>query len=135
MQRVIDGAIIFGAAGFIAILALSAVFDPSIAGLWSYISLFVTHLVANGLSALTDLLATRQVTHVDQLIAVAALAFHAQMVVGSIIQLAPSKAQAGDLLRLAAAFVTSTAYFIICIALLEPRYLHILSRVFQPHGL
>ena len=167
MQRVIDGAIIFGAAGFIAILALSAVFDPSIvwlhlfqalmylgviglilrhsrwayflglsiAGLWSYINLFVTRVFANGLSALTHLLATGQVTHGDQLIAVAAMAFHAQMVLGSIIQLAPPKAPGGDLLRLAAAFVTSTAYFIICIALLEPRYLHILSRVFQPHGL
>ena len=167
MRRAIDGAIISGAIGFIAILALSAAFDHtiiwlhvfqaflylgviglilrrsrwayllglSIAGLWNYINLFVTSFFANGMAALKHLIATGQVTHVDQLIAVTAVAFHVLMILGCLIQLLPSRKPGADLVRLAAAFVTSTAYFVVCIALFQPRYLHILSRVFQPHGL
>lgn len=175
MRKVIDGAIILGAVGFIAILALSAAYDHSIiwlhvfqalmylgvivliarrspwayllglsiAGLWNYINLFVTTFFANGMHALQVLIDTGKVTHPDLLIAVAAVAFHFLMIAGCLIQLLPTRRprrgplhhQGGDLVRLAAAFVASTAYFIVIIALFQPRYLNILSHVFQPHGL
>ena len=167
MRRVIDGAIISGAVGFIAILALSAAFDhtiiwlhvfqafmylgvigliarrsrwayllgASIAGLWNYINLFVTSFFANGLTALRRLIATGQLTHVDQLIAVAAVAFHFIMVLGCLIQLLPSRRPGADLISFLAAFVASTAYFVVIIFLFQPRYLTILNHVFQPHGL
>jgi hypothetical protein len=168
MRKFLDGAIVVSAFGFIAILALAAVFDHTIiwlhalqslmylavigliwrgnrwgyfiavaiAGLWNYINLFVTTFFMSGVHALQTTLATGHVTHPDQLIAVAAVAFHFVMVIASLIRILQTSRQAGpDFMRQAAAFVVFTGYFWLAIVFSQPRYLELFPRLDHPHGL
>jgi len=168
MRKFLDGAIAVGAVGFIAILAISAVFDHtiiwlhvfqalmylaviglivgrnrlayflgfSIAAFWNYANLFVTSFFANGLTALKTLIATGRMTRPDQLIAVAAVAFHFLMILGCLILMIQTSRKAGaDLLRLLVVFVLATAYFAAIMALFQPRYLSLFGRLLHPHGL
>jgi hypothetical protein len=168
VRKFLDGAVIAAAIGFVAILALSAVYDhtiiwlhafqalmylaviglilrrnrlgyflgASIAALWNYTNLFVTSFFRNGLKALDHLISTGQVTHADQLIAVAAVAFHFVLLGGGLALIVRTSRGAGaDIVRFLAVFVASTAYFVADIALFQPRYLTIFPRLLHPHGL
>ena len=168
MRKFLDWAIIVSATGFIAILALAAVFDHTIiwlhafqalmylaviglvaarnrwgyfiaiaiAGLWNYLNLFVTTFFMSGVHALQQSIATGHLTHPDQLIAVAAVAFHFVMVIAALILIVRTSSKAGqDVMRLAVAFVVFTSYFCVIIALAQPRYLQLLPRMLHPHGL
>jgi len=168
MRKFLDGTIITGAVGFIAILAIAAVFDHtiiwlhvfqalmylavigliaarnrlayflglSIAGFWNYANLFVTRFFANGLAALKTLVATGRMTRPDQLIAVAAVAFHFLMIAGCLVLMIQTSRKAGpDLLRLLVVFILATGYFAAIMALFQPRYLSLFPRLLHPHGL
>jgi hypothetical protein len=168
MRRFLDGAIIVAASGFIAILALAAVFDHTIillhalqalmylaiiglilarnrwayfiaiaiAGFWNYASLFVNTFFMSGVRALRQSIATGRLSHPDQIIAVAAVAFHFVMIAAALILIVQTSKRAGaDLLRLAAAFVVFTGYFAAIIAFSQPRYLDLFPRALHPHGL
>ena len=168
MRKFLDGTVMAGAAGFIAVLAISAVFDHSIivlhafqalmylavialvsrhsrwgyflgaaiAAFWNYTNLFVTNFFESGLKTLQHLAATGQLTHPDQLVAVAAVAFHLLMIVACLIRIVQtSRKAADDLWAFLFALVGSTAYFAAIIALFQPRYLQIFPRLFHPHGL
>jgi hypothetical protein len=168
MRRFLDGAIIAAASGFIAILALAAVFDHTIivlhslqalmylaviglvlrgnrwgyfiavaiAGFWNYTSLFVNTFFMSGVRALKQSIATGHLTHPDQIIAVAAVAFHLVMIVAALILIVQTSRKAGpDLARLVAAFVVFTGYFAVIIAFSQPRYMDLFPRALHPHGL
>ena len=168
MRKVLDGAVVTGAVGFIAILALSAAFDHSIiwlhvfqslmyvaviglvlrrnrwgyilgvgiAALWNYINLFVTNFFVSGLHALQSLIATGKLTHPDQLVAVAAVAFHFLMIAACLVRIVQTSRKPGqDLVALAAAACASTAYFWVIVYACQPRYLPLFPRMLHPHGL
>ena len=168
MRKFLDGTVVTGAIGFIAILAISAVFDHSIiwlhvfqalmyiavvglilkgnrlgyflgaaiAAFWNYTNLFVTNFFANGLRALQALISTGQLTNPDQLIAVAAVAFHLMMIAACLIRIVQTSRKAlDDLWAFLFALVGSTAYFAAIIALFQPRYLQLFPRLLHPHGL
>jgi hypothetical protein len=168
MRKFLDGAIVTGAAGFIVVLALAAVFDhtiivlhafqalmylaviglvgrrnrwgyflgAAIAGFWNYMNLFVTNFFDSGLRALQHLAATGQLSHPDQLVAVAAVAFHVLMIAGCLIRIAQTSRKAGaDVRDFLIALLGSTAYFAAIVALFQPRYLQLFPRLLHPHGL
>lgn len=168
MKTFADAMLVVGCCGFIAILALSALFDPtivwlhifqammyvlaivlvvirsrwaytlslSIATFWNYTNLFVTSFFRNGLDALTNLLTTGRLAHVDQLIAVVAVVFHFMMIGGSLTALCVKpRSPAPDAARVALAFVLSTIYFAAIIAAFQPRYLQLFPRLLHPHAL
>lgn len=168
MRKFLDGTVVVGAVGFIAILALSAVFDhtiivlhafqalmylaviglisrrnrwgyflgAAIAGFWNYTNLFVTSFFESGLRTLKHLVATGQLTHPDQLVAVAAVAFHVLMIAACLVRIVQTSRKASaDLWTVLFALVGSTAYFAAIVALFQPRYLQLFPRLFHPHGL
>jgi hypothetical protein len=168
MRKFLDGVVVTGAAGFIVVLAVSAVFDHSIivlhtfqalmylavigllsrrnrwgyflgaaiAGFWNYTNLFVTNFFESGLKTLQHLAATGQLSHPDQLVAVAAVAFHFLMIAGCLIRIVQTSRKAGaDVRDVLIALVGSTAYFAAIIALFQPRYLQLFPRLLHPHGL
>jgi len=108
----------------------------SIAGFWNYLNLFVTNFFLSGLKELKALIATGKLSKPDQLIAVAAVAFHVLMILGCLILIVRTWRKTGpDLLLLLATFVASTAYFVAIVALLQPRYLPLFPRALHPHAL
>jgi|SRR5579859_353286 len=168
MRKFLDGTVVTGAIGFIAILALSAVFDHTIialhafqalmylavialvsrrnrwgyflalaiAAFWNYTNLFVTNFFESGLATLRRLAATGQLTHPDQLIAVAAVVFHLLMIAAGLVRIVQTSRKAGaDLATFLVALVGQTAYFAAIVALFQPRYLQLFPRLFHPHGL
>ena len=168
MRKFLDATVATGAVGFIAILALSAVFDhtiivlhlfqalmylaviglvsrrnrlgyflgAAIAGFWNYTNLFVTSFFESGLRTLKHLAATGQLTHPDQLVAVAAVAFHILMIVACLIRIVQTSRKAlSDLWTFLVVLAGQTAYFAAIVALFQPRYLQLFPRLFHPHGL
>lgn len=108
----------------------------SAAGFWDYINLFVTTFFRNGLHWLGASLATGQVQHVDQIIAVPAFFGNLLVIVGSIWAYQRlRKKHPSDWGRLALAFVLTTAFFAADISLFQPRYLPLLRRSLHPHSL
>ena len=108
----------------------------SIAAFWNYTNIFVTNFFSSGLQALRQVIATGQLAHPDQLIAVAAVAFHLVMIAACLILMVQTSRRAGtDLLRLVVVFAVATGYFAAIIALFQPRYLQLFPRLLHPHGL
>ncbi len=157
--------IVGAAVAFIAILALSALYDHSIiwlhllqallyvttialvlrssrwgyflgfsiAALWNYVNLFVTHFFANGLQQLSIAVHTGGMPRPDSFIAVLAVLAHFVMIVCCVWAYARiADKKASDVAGLALTFVTSTAFFAGAIALAQPRYLPILARMLHP---
>lgn len=107
----------------------------SAAGFWDYISLFVNTFFRNGLHWLGVALATGQVQHVDQIIAVPAWTGNFLVVVGCIwafTRLAEKSAR--DLVRFVLAFVLTTAFFAADVAIFQPRYLPLFRDALHPHS-
>src|SRR5882724_6604534 len=135
---------------FIGILALAAWWDPSIrwlhafqallyvaiatAGFWNYTTLFLNNFFHAGREQLSILLSTGQLPRPDLLIAVPAVAAHFVMIgccLWGYVRL-PEK-DWRDVGRAAACTALSVGYFALIMALFQPRYLGLFTRVLHPH--
>jgi hypothetical protein len=106
----------------------------SAAGLWDYITIFVNPFFRNGLHWLFAWISTGQLKHIDQIIAVPAWIGNFLVVVGCVwayTQL-PEK-RPGDLGRVALAFVLTTGFFAVSVAICQPRYLPLFRGIIHPH--
>jgi hypothetical protein len=106
----------------------------SAAGLWDYSNLVATTFFFNGLQQLSQWIQTGQLKRPDLLIAVPAWFANLLVVIGSVWAYArlPRKSQ-GDLVRLVVAFVLTTGFFALDMALFQPRYLGLFRRLLHPH--
>jgi hypothetical protein len=106
----------------------------SAAGLWDYSNLVATTFFFNGLQQLSQWIQTGQLKRPDLLIAVPAWFANLLVVIGSVWGYArlPRKSQ-GDLVRLVVAFVLTTGFFALDMALFQPRYLGLFRRLLHPH--
>ena len=106
----------------------------SAAGLWDYITLFVTTFFRSGLHWLSISISRGHLNHVDQIIAVPACLANFMVVVGC---LWAYRRMAGkdwmDPGRFIVAFVATTGFFAGCVALLQPRYLPLFRGLLHPH--
>ncbi len=107
----------------------------SAAGLWDYINVFVNTFFRSGLHWLSVSIQTRQLTHVDQIIAVPAWIGNFLIVIGSLwayIRLRDKRPS--DLGRFVIAFVVTTGFFAAAIAICQPRYLPLFRGILHPHS-
>lgn len=105
----------------------------SAAGFWDYINLFVTTFFRNGLHWLAASVATRNLQHVDQIMAVPAWIGNFLVVVGCVWGFARlSNHSRWDFVRFAVAFVLTTAFFAAVVAVSQPRYLPLFRRALHP---
>ena len=106
----------------------------SAAGLWDYSNLVATTFFFNGLQQLSQWIQTGQLRRPDLLIAVPAWFANFFVVIGAVWGYArlPKKSQ-GDLVRLMVAFVLTTGFFALDMALFQPRYLGLFRRLLHPH--
>lgn len=106
----------------------------SAAGLWDYSNLVATTFFFNGLEQLSQWIQTGQLKRPDLLIAVPAWFANLFVVIGSVWGYArlPRKSQ-GDLVRLLVAFVLTTGFFALDMALFQPRYLGLFRALLHPH--
>jgi hypothetical protein len=106
----------------------------SAAGLWDYINVFVNTFFRNGLHWLSAWISTRQLVHVDQIIAVPAWIANFLVVVGSVWAYTrlPDERRM-DLARFALAFVLTTGFFAADVAIYQPRYLPLFRGILHPH--
>jgi hypothetical protein len=107
----------------------------SAAGFWDYINLFVTTFLRNGLHWLGASLATRQIQHLDQIIAVPAWTGNFLVLVGCIWAYGRlTEKNPRDLVRFVLALITTTAFFATDVAVFQPRYLPLFRRALHPHS-
>jgi len=106
----------------------------SAAGLWDYSNLVATTFFLNGLQQLSQWIQTGHLKRPDLLIAVPAWFANLFVVIGSVWGYArlPRKSQ-GDLVRLVVAFILTTGFFALDMALFQPRYLGLFRRLLHPH--
>lgn len=106
----------------------------SAAGFWDYTNLFVTTFLAAGLQQLSLWIHTGHLPRPDLLIAVPAWLSNFLVVIGCLWAYSrrPSKS-IRDVQGFLLAFVLSTAFFAAAMALFQPRYLALFSRLFHPH--
>jgi hypothetical protein len=106
----------------------------SAAGLWDYINLFVNTFFRSGLHWLSVSMRTRQLTHVDQIIAVPGWIGNFLIVVGSVWAYTRLRdKRLSDFGRFAIAFVLTTGFFAAAIAICQPRFLPLFGRILHPH--
>jgi len=155
-----------GAAFFIFVLALSAVWDSSIrwlhffqawmylatiflgvrrnrwgyyvgisaAGLWDYANIVATTFFFNGLQQLSRWIHTGHLDRPDLLIAVPAWFSNLFVVVGCLWAYARlTERSLGDAARFLIAFAITTGFFALDMAVFQPRYLPLFSRMLHPH--
>jgi len=106
----------------------------SAAGLWDYSNLVATTFFFNGMQRLSQWIQTGRLKRPDLLIAVPAWFANLLVVIGSLWGYArlPRKSQS-DLVRLVVAFVLTTGFFALDMALFQPRYLGLFRRLLHPH--
>ena len=107
----------------------------SAAGFWDYANLVATSFFFNGLQALAHWMQTGKLQHVDQLIAVPAWFGNLLVVIGC--AWAYSRRQdktPSDIARFIVAFVLTTGFFALTMALFQPRYLVIFPRLIGLSG-
>lgn len=106
----------------------------SAAGLWDYSNLVATTFFFNGLQQLSHWIQTGQLKRPDLLIAVPAWFANLFVVIGSVWGYArlPRKSL-GDLVRLVVAFILTTGFFALDMALFQPRYLGLFRALLHPH--
>jgi hypothetical protein len=107
----------------------------SASGFWDYVNLFVTTFFHNGLHWLGASLATGQVQHVDQILAVPAWIGNFLVFVGCIwaFERLPEKSLR-DLARFLLALILTTAFLAADVAVFQPRYLPLFRRSLHPHS-
>lgn len=105
----------------------------SAAGLWDYTNVFATTFLANGLGQISQWLQTGKLARPDLLIAVPAWLSNLLVVVGCVWAYSrrPSRSP-GDVGRFLIAFVLTTGFFAVDMALFQPRYLGIFPRLLHP---
>jgi hypothetical protein len=106
----------------------------SAAGLWAYSNLFVTTFFVNGLQELAFWARSGHLARPDLLIAVPAWLANVLVLMGCVwgyLQL--RRKHLGDALRLAVAFVLTTGFFALDMALFQPRYLGMFPHLLHPH--
>jgi hypothetical protein len=106
----------------------------SAAGLWCYINLFVTTFFVNGLQQISRWMHTGHLARPDLAIAVPAWFSNLLVVIGCVwAYFRLPRKPVGDLARLLAAFVLTTAFFALDMALFQPRYLALFPHLLHPH--
>jgi hypothetical protein len=106
----------------------------SAAGLWAYLSIFVTTFFFNGMHQLTEWARTGHLERPDLLIAVPAWFSNLLVVAGCVWAYfrLPIKTL-GDAGRFAVSFALTTGFFALDMALFQPRYLSLFPRMLHPH--
>lgn len=108
----------------------------SAAGLWDYANIFATTFFFNGFEQLSQWVHTGRLERPDLLIALPAWFANLFVVIGCLWAYArlPRKSP-GDVGRFLLAFVLTTGFFALDIALFQPRYLGLFRRILHPHWL
>jgi hypothetical protein len=107
----------------------------SAAGFWDYINLCVTTFFPNGLHWLRASLATGQIQHMDQIIAVPAWIGNLLVIVGCVWAYRRlSDKNLRDWVRFVFAFILTTAFFAADIFIFQPRYLPLFRESLHPHS-
>jgi hypothetical protein len=106
----------------------------SAAGLWDYANIFVTTFFFNGLQQLTQWIRAGRLERPDLLIAVPAWSANLFVIIGCLWAYSrlPGKSLA-DVGRFLLAFVLTTGFFALDIALFQPRYLGLFPQMLHPH--
>jgi hypothetical protein len=106
----------------------------SAAGLWDYANLVATTFFFNGLQELARWVHTGHLARPDLLIAVPAWFANLSVIIGCLwaYMRLPAKMNS-DFLKAAIAFALTTGFFAADMALFQPRYLGIFSRMLHPH--
>jgi hypothetical protein len=106
----------------------------SASGLWDYANLFATTFFFNGLQHLSEWVRTGHLTRPDLLIAVPAWFSNLLVVAGCLWAYARSPAKSlADSGRFAVAFLLTTGFFALDMAVFQPRYLGIFPAMLHPH--
>lgn len=105
------------------------------AGFWDYGSVFVNTFFHSGLHWLGISIASGQLQHVDQIIAVPAWTGNLLVVVGCVWAYARMTGKTiGDWGRFVIAFALTTAFFAADVAIFQPRYLPLFRHSLHPHS-
>jgi|SRR5215475_3227075 len=104
------------------------------AGLWDYANIFATTFFFNGMHELSQWIRTGHLARPDQLIAVPAWFSNLFVVVGCVWAYSrlPEK-KLSDASRFIVAFILTTGFFALDMALFQPRYLSLFGRLLHPH--
>ncbi len=106
----------------------------SVAGLWDYANIFATTFFFNGLHELSQWAHTGHLARPDLLIAVPAWFSNLLVVVGCVwAYLRRPEKRLSDIGRLLVAFALTTVFLAADMAVFQPRYLGIFSRLLHPH--
>ena len=107
----------------------------SAAGLWAYTAVFVNTFFRSGLHWLFASIASGQLKHVDQIIAVPAWTSNVLVVIGCLWAYGRlPKKEASDLVRFGLAFVLTTGFFYCDVLICQPRYLPLFRGLLHPHA-
>ena len=106
----------------------------SAAALWDYTNIFATTFLFNGIEELSRWIHTGRLSRPDLLIAIPAWLSNFLVVAGCLWAYSrlPAK-RISDLGRFFIAFVLTTGFFALDMALFQPRYLGIFPRLLHPH--
>ena len=106
----------------------------STAGLWDYANIFATTFFFNGLQQLSRWIHTGHLDRPDLLVAVPAWFSNFFVVVGCLWAYSRlTEKSLADAARFLLAFVLTTGFFALDMALFQPRYLPLFSRMLHPH--
>jgi len=106
----------------------------SAAAFWDYCNLFVTTFFISGLHWLGSWMSSGQLQRLDQIVAVPAWVGNLLIIIGSVWGYVRSKETSPtDIARLLVAFVLTTGFFAMIIALCQPRYLPLFQAILHPH--
>lgn len=104
------------------------------AGLWDWMNLFATTFFYNGLQQVGQWVTTGRLGRPDLAIAVPAWSFNLLVVIGCAWGYSRLRQKtAGDAARFVLAFVLTTCFFALDMAIFQPRYLALFPRLLHPH--
>ena len=107
----------------------------SAAALWDYINLCVTTFLASGVHWLVVSICSAQLQRIDQVVAVPAWIGNLLVVIGCVWGYIRLREKSWyDLLGLAVAFIATTGFFALAIAVCQPRYLPLFRGSLHPHA-
>jgi hypothetical protein len=107
----------------------------SAGGLWDYAGLFVNTFVRSGLQHLATSISTGTISRPDQMIAIPAWVANFLVIAGCVWGYARLREKrVADFALFLAAFVISTGFFALDMALFQPRYLGMFPALLHPHA-
>lgn len=105
----------------------------SAAGLWDYTNIFATTFLFNGIQQLSEWIHTGRLARPDLLIAIPAWLANFLVITGCVwAYWRLRQKSAADLIKFFVAFVFTTGFFALDMALFQPRYLGIFPRLLHP---